>query len=93
MPEAISAPHTVSGCSIQEDDEINESVDNSLTRDEPLWRDRHRSISLSNAKECNEIVRQFLLIDFDESMILTETFDEMEAPHDQSVNMEPTVVN
>ena len=70
-----------------------ESVDNEFTRNEPLWRDRRRGISFTNAKECNEIVRQFLRIDFDESMISTETFDEREVPNDTSVNMDPTDVD
>ena len=58
-------------------------------RNEPLWRDRRRGISFTNAKECDEIVRQFLEIDFDESMISTETFHEREAANDTNVNMEP----
>jgi hypothetical protein len=60
MPEAIGVPHASKEVTEQEDDEINESIDNSFTRNEPLWRDRRRGISFTNAKECNEIVRQFL---------------------------------
>ena len=89
VPEAIGVPHAANNVSEQEDDEIDESVDNTFTRNEPLWRDRRRGTSLTNARECNEIVRQFFLIDFDESMISTETFDEKEVPNDTSVNMEP----
>jgi len=76
-----------------DDDEINESVDNSFTRNEPLWRDRRRGMSLTNSKECNEILRQFLLIDFDESMILTKRFSERQVDNHTSVNMEPTDVD
>ncbi len=66
-----------------------ESIDNEFTRTESLWRDRRRGMSLINARECDEIVRQFLQIDFDESMISTETFNERENPNRTSVNMEP----
>ena len=76
-----------------DDDEINESVDNTFTRNEPLWRDRRRGMSFTNSKECNEIVRQFLQIDFDEGMILTERFSERQVANDTSVNKEPTDVD
>ena len=46
-------------------------------------------MSLDNARECNEIVLQFIDIDFDESMISTETFNEREVPKDTDANMEP----
>ena len=65
-----------------------ESVNNEFTRTESLWRDRHRGISLTNSKECNEIVRQFMEIDFDESLILTEMSGETEVPRATSVNAE-----
>jgi len=45
-------------------------------------------MSLTNARECNEIVRQFLEIDYDESMVYTETFNGLENPNDTSVNMD-----
>ena len=48
---------------------------------------------MTNAKECNDIVRQFMEIDFDESMILTEPFNDRENPNDTSVNMEPADVD
>jgi hypothetical protein len=70
-----------------------ESVDNVFTRNEPLWRDRRRGISLDNAKECDEIMRQFLEIDFDESMISTDTFEEREAPNETGAIIEPTYVD
>jgi hypothetical protein len=66
---------------------INESIDDSFTRIEPLWRDHHRGLSFTNTKECNEIVRQFLEIDFDESMIYNELVVEIEVPNDSSINM------
>jgi hypothetical protein len=72
VPEAIGVPYAVNHVSEQEDDEIHESVDNLFTRNEPLWRDRRRGMSLNNERECNEIVRQFLHFDFDESMISVE---------------------
>jgi len=50
-------------------------------------------MSLDNARECNEIVRQFMEIDFDESMISTDTFDEREVPNDTNVKMELTDVD
>jgi hypothetical protein len=50
-------------------------------------------MSLTNTKECNEIVRQFLEIDFDESMISTEPFDQRGDPNDTSVNMDTTDVD
>jgi hypothetical protein len=67
---------------------MDESVDNEFTRNEPLWRDRRRGMSLTNTKECNEIVRQFMEIDFDESIILTEMSGETEVPNDVSVYTE-----
>ncbi len=42
-------------------------------------------MSLTNAKECNDIVRQFMEIDFDESMIVSETSSEIEVPNEMSV--------
>ncbi len=91
VPEAIGVPYAANNFSEQEDDcETNESVDITFTRNEPLWRDRRRDMSLTNARECNEIVRQFMEIDFDESMISTETFDEREAANETSINMDPT---
>jgi hypothetical protein len=93
VPEAIGVPYADNHVSEREDDEIDESVDITFTRNEPLWRDRHRGMSLTNARECNEIVRQFLLIDFDETMIMNETFNEREVPNDTSVNMEPADVD
>ena len=93
VPETVGLPHAANHVSEQEDDEIEESVDNSFTRNEPLWRDRRRGMSLDNARECNEIVRQFMEIDFDESMISTDTFDEREVPNDTNVKMELTDVD
>jgi len=71
-------------------DETIESVDITFTREEPLWKDRLRSKSLTNAKECNDIVRQFLLIDFDESMISTASIDESDVHTHKSVNSKQT---
>ena len=34
-----------------------ESVDNSFTREESIWRDRRRGMSLQNTKDCDEIMR------------------------------------
>ncbi len=93
VPEAIGVPYAVNQEGEQEDDEINESIDNEFTRTESLWRDRSRGMSLTNTRECNEIVRQFLQIDFDESMISTETFNERENPNETSVNIEPAEVD
>ncbi len=93
VPETVGVPHAANHASEQENDEIEESVDNSFTRNEPLWRDRRRGMSLTNARECNEIVRQFIEIDFDESMISTETFSEREHPNNTSVNMEAAVAD
>ncbi len=93
MPVSVGVPHAANNVSERDDDEIDESVDNSFTRNEPLWRDRRRGMSLINARECNDIVRQFLEIDFDESMISTETFNERDDPNDTSVNMEPVDVD
>ena len=89
VPEAIGVPYAANHLSEQEDDEFNESIDNEFTKTESLWRDRRRGMSLINSRECNEIVRQFLLIDFDESMISTETFNERDNPNRTSVNVEP----
>ena len=91
VPEAVGVPHAANH--VSEQDEIDESVDNSFTRNEPLWRDRHRGMSLTNARECNEIMRQFMNFDFDGSMISTEPFNEREHPNDTSVNMEPADVD
>ena len=88
VPEAIGVPHAANDVNDQEDDVMYESVNNEFTRTESLWRDRRRGISLTNSKECNEIVRQFMEIDFDESLILTEISGETEVPRATSVNAE-----
>ncbi len=43
---------------------------------------------MTNAKECNDIVRQFMEIDFDDSMVLSEMSGEIEVPRAISVNAE-----
>jgi hypothetical protein len=88
VPAAIGVPHSANDVNDQDDDVMNESVDNEFTRTESLWRDRRRGMSLTNAKECNDIVRQFMEIDFDESMILSEMSGETKVPRDTSVNPE-----
>ncbi len=88
VPEAIGVPYATGHLSNQSnDDDSDESADNEFTRNEPIWRDRRRGISMSNTKECNEIVRQFFEIDFDESMILTEPFNEVEVSNSAGINM------
>ena len=88
MPAAIGVPHAANEVNDQDDDVMNETVDNEFTRTESLWRDRRRGMSLTNAKECNDIVRQFMEIDFDESMVLSEMSGEIEVPRATSVNAE-----
>jgi hypothetical protein len=88
VPAAIGVPHAANEVDDQDDDVMNESVDNEFTRNEPLWRDRRRGMSLTNAKECNDIVRQFMEIDFDESMILSEISGETEVLRATNVNAE-----
>jgi hypothetical protein len=58
VPEAIGVPHASKELNEEEDyrDEVNESVDNSFTR-QTLWRERLRGISFSNQIECDAIVR------------------------------------
>lgn len=48
--------------------ESEKSFHNSFTDNDPLWRDRHRGQSFENTRDCNEIVRQFFEIDFNESL-------------------------
>jgi len=93
VPEAIGVPYAANHVSERQDDEIDRSVDNSFTRNEPLWRDRHRGMSLINARECNDIVRQFMNFDFNESMIEIEIFEGRDDPKHTSVNMEPADVD
>jgi hypothetical protein len=88
VPEAIGVPYAATQVNDQEDEVINESIDNSFTRNESLWRDRRRGISLINSRECNEIVRQFMEIDFDDSMILSEMSNQIQVPRATSVNAE-----
>ena len=93
VPETIGVPHATNHAGEEEeDDEIDESVDNSFTRGDALWRDRRRGMSFTNARECNEIVRQFLDFNFDESMIHNELVVEIETHNDTSVNMVPADV-
>jgi hypothetical protein len=95
VPEAIGVPHAANHASEEEEEdyEIDESVENSFTRSNALWRDRRRGMSFTNARECNEIVRQFLDIQFDESMIHNELVVEIETHNDTSVNMVPEDVD
>lgn len=88
MPEAIGVPYAAQQVNDQEDDVSNESVDNSFTRNESLWNDRRRGISLINSRECNEIVRQFIEIDFDDGMILSEMSNQIQVPRATSFNAE-----
>ncbi len=57
VPTAIGVPHAANEVNDQDDDVMNETVDNEFTRTESLWRDRRRGMSLTNSRECNEIVR------------------------------------
>jgi len=70
--EAIGVPYAAPQVNNREDDVINESIDNSFTSNEFFWKDCRRGISLINSRECNEIVRQFMEIEFDNRMILSE---------------------
>ena len=38
-----------------------------------MWAERNRDTSLDNRRDCDEIMRQFLDIDFNESMLFTST--------------------
>ncbi len=57
LPEAIGTPYAANG----ERDSLNESLDslesvrNSYTENESLWRDRRRGLSLENSRDCDEI--------------------------------------
>ena len=55
VSDAICLPHAANVVNYQENDEINESFDNSFTRNETVKRDYLRGKILTNAKECNEI--------------------------------------
>ena len=75
IPDAIGTPFAANSVqnSLNESFDSPESVRNTFTRDNSLWRDRRRGLSLQNSRDCDEITRQFLKIDFNESMILSET--------------------
>jgi hypothetical protein len=88
VPAAIGVPNAANEVNDQDDNVLYESANNEFTRTESLWRDRRRGMSLTNAKECNDIVRQFMEIDFDESMILTDMSGETEFSRAVSVNAE-----
>ncbi len=66
------------------------SVDNSFTRNEPLWRDRNRALSLENCRDCDAIFRQFFNISLVLPVNLNEASDsEQLLANRLSVNMEP----
>ncbi len=71
IPEAIGTPFAANSThhSLNESFDSHKSVRNTFTRDNSLWRDRRRGVSLQNSRDCDEITRQFLKIDFNENMI------------------------
>ena len=77
VPSTIGIPYAAT---IDETDSLfslePESAHNLFTRHNSMWRDRNRGISLQNKKDCDEIVRQFLAIDFDETMMLHSSENE-----------------
>ena len=75
VPEAIGVPFAADSVndslnSSNSSLESPESVRNTFTRENSLWRDRSRGFSLQNSRDCDEITRQFLDIDFNDDMIL-----------------------
>ena len=57
LPEAIGTPYAanVQRDSLNESIDSPESVQNSFTENESLWRDRRRGLSLENSRDCDEI--------------------------------------
>ena len=64
--EAYVADGVLDVTNSQQDENEEE---NSFTR-ESLWRDRNRGMSLYNERGCDEIMRQFFTVDFNQSMML-----------------------
>lgn len=60
VPETVGVPFCASELTEDDSDvesQDRESVFNSFTREESLWRDRRRGMSLQNTKDCDEIMR------------------------------------
>jgi len=60
VPETVGVPycaaeHTEDDSEVESQD--RQSVDNSFTREQSIWRDRRRGMSLQNTKDCDEIMR------------------------------------
>ena len=57
LPEAIGTPFAAKSVrdSLNESIDSPESVRNSFTENESLWRDRRRGLSLENSRDCDEI--------------------------------------
>ncbi len=74
-PEGVVVPHAADNISSLTS--LNEDlfVDNTFTRNEPLWRDHNRGPSFQNTKDCDTIFRQFFNVSLVRSMILDDLAD------------------
>ena len=41
-----------------------DELENTFMREDSMWRDRNRGMSLVNSRECDEIMRQFIEVEF-----------------------------
>lgn len=77
MRQTVGVPHTEEIDSLDSLSQSDMSEDNEFRRTDLMWRNRNRGMSLENTKACDEIIRQFLTVDFNNSMLLPKTDDEM----------------
>ena len=85
VPEVRGEAYVADGVLDVTDLEQDENEEgNSFTR-ESLWRDRNRGMSVDNEKGCDEIMRQFFIVDFNQSMMLPETtYEPLRLDHSSS---------
>ena len=89
VPEAIGVPHAADNINLLTSLNEDEPVDNTFTRNDSLWRNRNRGISVENSKDCDAIFRQFFNVSLFRSMILHETEDLHQRAIGMSLNVEP----
>ena len=76
VPEAVGEAYVADGVLDVTDSQREESEEENSFMQQSLWRDRNRGMSVDNEKGCDEIMRQFFTVDFNQSMMLPETTHE-----------------
>ena len=70
VPEAVGEAYVADGVLDVTDSEEDDNEEGNSFRRESLWRNRNRGMSVDNEKGCDEIMRQFFTVDFNQSMML-----------------------